>query len=85
MYKRQVIDHAQHHRARGVDHVELVQAGAKHGVDEIEEVNGLQEAVDEPRVLQQGHPGVGPQQEVHPHGQHDQYHGRAAEALARCV
>ena len=42
----------------------------------------LEQLVQQAVVLQDGHPGVGPQQEVHPHGQHDQYHGRAAEALA---
>ena len=33
-----------------------------------------------PVALQQGHPGVGPQQEVHPHGQHDEHHGGAPDA-----
>ena len=31
---------------------------------------------------QNGHPGIGPQQEVDPHGQHDEHHGRPLEALA---
>ena len=39
-----------------------------------------QEAVQQAVVLQDGHPGVGPQEEVHPHGQHNQGHSQLLEA-----
>ncbi len=36
------------------------------------QVQGAQEGVQDAGVLQDGHPGVGADQEVHPHGDHDQ-------------
>ena len=42
----------------------------------------MKDLVQKPVVLQNRHPGVGPKQEVDPHGQHDKHHGRPLEALA---
>ena len=56
-----VIHHAQHHRAGGVQHgIGAQTKKAQHRVHR---------AVD----AQQAHPGIGTEQEVHPHGQHDQH------------
>ena len=67
-----VVHHAQHHRARGVDHVERPNA------------EQAQKAVDEAVVLQKGHPRIGAQQKIHPHGQHDQHLHHAAGLRAAC-
>ena len=64
--RQEVVDHAQHDGPLGVDHLE--------GAD----TKQAQKAVDQPPLLQQEHPGVGAQQEVHPHGQHDEHHGHPA-------
>ena len=47
--------------AAGIDHVKG--PDAKH----------TQKAVDQAVVFQKGHPGIGAQQKVHPHGQHEQH------------
>ena len=60
---QEVIHHAQHHRSGGVDDVQLGQA------------DGAEQRVEKAVAFQQKHPGIGPQQEVHPHGQHDQHGG----------
>ncbi len=41
-----------------------------------------EQRVEKAVALQQEHPGVGPQQEVHPHGQHDEHHGHARRTAA---
>ena len=37
----------------------------------------LKQLVQKSVVLQNGHPGIGPQQKIHPHGQHDEHHSDA--------
>ena len=39
----------------------------------------LEKLVQKAVVFQNGHPAIGAQQEVHPHGQHDQHHGHPLE------
>ncbi len=41
----------------------------------------MKDLVQKTVVLQNGHPGVGPKQEVNPHGQHDEHHGRPLKPL----
>ena len=45
-----------------------------------DEADLLEQLVQQAVVLQNGHPGVGAQQEVDPHGQHDQHHGQTLES-----
>ena len=47
--------------------------------------DGGEQVVEEAVALQQEHPGVGPQEEVHPHGQHDEHHGDAPQPAARSL
>ena len=42
----------------------------------------LEELIEQAGILQNGHPGVGAQQEVHPHGEHDEDHGDPLKAGA---
>ena len=77
---QEVVHHAQHHRALGVDHFEILDLRAKEAVDEVEQADSVKKTVEQAGVLQDGHPGVGAQQEIHPHGQHDEHHGHPLEA-----
>ena len=68
---QEVIHHAQNHRRIGIDDVQG--ADAHQGQDLIEK------AV----IFQNGHPGIGTQKKVHPHGQHDKKHGHLPRGRAR--
>ena len=48
-------------------------------VIQADEADFFKQLVQQPVIFQDGHPGIGPQQEVHPHGQHDQHHSRPLE------
>ena len=74
-----VIHHAQHHSPLGIHHGEILQVGAEDVIIEADEADLLEQLVQKAVVFQNGHPRIGPQQEVHPHGQHNEHHGQPLE------
>ena len=74
-----VVHHAQNHRSGGADHLKVVNRSVaeklRDPVVQADEPDVPEELVQQTVVFQHGHPGVGSEQEVHPHGQHDEHHG----------
>ena len=76
---QQAVVHFGHHRINGHDHIgEIVIDHAHHhgglGADDVHrpQTHQVQQSVEDAGILQNGHPGIGADEEVHPHGDHDQ-------------
>ena len=80
-----VIYHAQHHGALGVHHGEKLQLGACKVVIQGDNTQLPEELIQQAVVLQNRHPGIGAQQKVHPHGQHNQHIGHALKRHTRAA
>jgi len=81
-----VVHHTQHYGALGTDHLEVIDGDIRGGIRckvhsdlvvKVDQADLLKQLVQKSVVLQNGHPGIGPQQKIHPHGQHDEHHSDA--------
>ena len=74
-----VIHHAQHHGPLGIDHPEKADVRSEDVVVQGNQPDLPEQLIQKTVVFQNCHPGIGPQQEVYPHGQHNEHHGQPLE------
>ena len=71
-HKRQVVvDHAQDYSKAGVDHGNIIRAQHTDAIQVVDQADSPEKLVQKTVVFQDGHPGIGPQQEIYPHGKHN--------------
>ena len=76
-----VIHHAEYDCALRVDHLEELHVRPGHAVIQRDQSDLLEQLIEQAVVLQNRHPRIGAQQEVHPHREHDEHHRHALEGL----